>query len=306
MENYMYLNDTCEYSIRAEDVSFSVLVNKIQREINSIENNPEMSDTISKIMHTHAYTELFICINGSALINTSFGNIYLHSGDLLLVPAGVQHIKIPDSSEWASIGFTYFKSKKIKQRGLYYRLEQLCLREQPQLIRNQLELCLEIHKLLCNASAYSAEVTALHMLDILLRINETNLCENTVLNPKYSTTDKDIDKDINRLSQLERIFELSFTQDIHPSEVASQLCISERQLNRIVRSRFGTTFHKVISERRINAAAQLLITTNFSAEDICIAVGFNSKSVFYTAFHRKYGMTPSEFRKKQKNMFGVS
>ncbi len=301
MDNYLYLKDTYECSISAEDVLFSVLINKfLPNTSENITDKTVISDTISKIMHTHAYIELFICVNGDSYVNTSCGSKLLRSGDMLLIPAGIRHIKTKDDSDWASIGFTYFKKKNNKNRCFFDRLNKLCLSTTPKLMKNQHAICSEIYNLLRDTSLYDSEITALHMLDILLRINETDKGESRSETVPELRAGKKIDKDINRLSQLEKIFELSFMQDIHPSEVAAKLCISERQLNRLIRLTFDTTFHNLIIERRLNAAAQMLETTELSAEAVANAVGFNSKSVFYSAFRKKYNTTPVGYRNNRQ------
>ena len=287
--------NTHGYTICVEDISFSVLVQKTHDPAANMA--PEILDARTKIMHTHAFTELFACINGDMSINTSSKRIDLCPGDILIIPAGIRHTKLPDSSEWISVGFSFTELKSARNSGLYGRLSRICNAKSTHLIRNDFKLCKDIESALFCSGIYSLDVTALRLLEILLKISETSLYG------KSKTSDTkfiNVDKDINRLSQLENIFELSFNRDITPSEVAAWLCISERQLSRLVRSRFGASFHSVINDYRITTACQLLTDTELSISSVIDAVGFNSRSVFYSLFCKKIGMTPSEFRAKAK------
>ena len=83
-------------------------------------------------------------------------------------------------------------------------------------------------------------------------------------------------------------------------EIADELYISSRQLDRIVRKRYGKTLHKVIMETRVRTAEQMLLTTDMTVERIGRAVGFSSGAGFYREFSAAYGMTPAEYRRKQK------
>ena len=89
-----------------------------------------------------------------------------------------------------------------------------------------------------------------------------------------------------------------FTESVTAAEIAKQLYISERQLARIAKERYGMTFHRVIIEKRIATAANLLACGGKTVEQISLAVGFQSKCCFYREFVKKYGMTPIEYRKK--------
>lgn len=83
---------------------------------------------------------------------------------------------------------------------------------------------------------------------------------------------------------------------IKKNEIAEQLKISPRQLSRFFKREFGKTFSEFLAEKRIRTAIRLMETTNTSIDCISEMVGYSSLSAFYTAFKKKTGMTPKEYK----------
>lgn len=66
----------------------------------------------------------------------------------------------------------------------------------------------------------------------------------------------------------------------------------------LVKKLMGETFSKAVISQRCQMAAQKLLNTNLSVEEIIYMVGYKNESFFRKAFQKKYGKTPLEFRKK--------
>jgi AraC-like DNA-binding protein len=62
------------------------------------------------------------------------------------------------------------------------------------------------------------------------------------------------------------------------------------------RRAFGQSPHAYLLTRRLERAAALLRTTDYSVADICIAVGLASVGSFTTSFVRMYGLKPTDYR----------
>lgn len=61
----------------------------------------------------------------------------------------------------------------------------------------------------------------------------------------------------------------------------------------------GVTFQEKLLDMRLSKAAELLVSTNITAEAIIQQVGLHNKSYFYRCFIDKYGCTPAVYRKKK-------
>jgi AraC-like DNA-binding protein len=91
--------------------------------------------------------------------------------------------------------------------------------------------------------------------------------------------------------------------DITLDRLAESLSIIPRDLSMLINRHFGINFYEFINKYRIEEAKKMLIdpkNKNTTITDIYLAVGFNSKSVFYTFFKKFENITPSQFRQKSK------
>ncbi|MDO6721234.1 helix-turn-helix domain-containing protein [Psychrosphaera sp. 1_MG-2023] len=88
--------------------------------------------------------------------------------------------------------------------------------------------------------------------------------------------------------------------DITLDSLASALEITSRDLSMLINRHFGINFYEFINKYRIEEAKKMLSDPTHKKDtitDIYLAVGFNSKSVFYTFFKKFEDVTPSQFRK---------
>lgn len=80
-------------------------------------------------------------------------------------------------------------------------------------------------------------------------------------------------------------------------EMAVLLNMSLSTFKRKFRAEFGCNPHQWLNEQRLNQAAMLLDTSDYSVTDIGFISGFDSMSTFMTAFRKKYGVSPGKYRK---------
>ena len=88
-------------------------------------------------------------------------------------------------------------------------------------------------------------------------------------------------------------------EGLGPELVADALNINTRILYRRFKKISTMTPSDFIKDYRLNYAAQLLVNTNMSVQEIIYNVGISNKSYFYREFARKYNMTPKEYRTKE-------
>jgi AraC-like DNA-binding protein len=70
-------------------------------------------------------------------------------------------------------------------------------------------------------------------------------------------------------------------------------------VSQVINQDLDATFYELVSRYRIEQAKKLLAhAPEQTVLEIALAVGFNAKSTFNTAFRRYAGMTPTEFRAK--------
>ena len=96
------------------------------------------------------------------------------------------------------------------------------------------------------------------------------------------------------------IIKENLAQDtLRPELIADKLGTNTRALYRRFKKISPLTPSDFIKDYRMKHAAQLLVTTNLSVQEIIYQVGISNKSYFYREFSAKYGVTPGQYRQMQ-------
>jgi AraC-like DNA-binding protein len=83
------------------------------------------------------------------------------------------------------------------------------------------------------------------------------------------------------------------------SVVASRLSMHRRTLDRHLQAH-RTTYQELLESVREDVARLLLHDTDMPIQQIAESVRFASAASFATAFRRRTGMTPSEYRRRAR------
>lgn len=112
------------------------------------------------------------------------------------------------------------------------------------------------------------------------------------------------------ISEQDRTFISRFTDATHKhirqgkidyDALAYDLCVSRAQLNRKLKAITGYTTTEYILLIRLTYARQLLDTTDMPIADIALRCGMDNASYFGSLFKKNVGMTPLQYRNKNKN-----
>lgn len=87
-----------------------------------------------------------------------------------------------------------------------------------------------------------------------------------------------------------------FAEDISIGMLANRAGISPYHFIRSFKRETGFTPHEYIINTRMAMARYLLKNTQLPIKDICFQTGFSGESVFCSAFKKKHGMTPVQYR----------
>jgi len=82
--------------------------------------------------------------------------------------------------------------------------------------------------------------------------------------------------------------------------LARHVGLSERQLRRRFRAKYGKTLRRYLSDLRLEQAAELLRTTRLGIKQIAVEVGCANVAWFAKLFKRAYGVPPSDFRTRHR------
>ncbi len=100
------------------------------------------------------------------------------------------------------------------------------------------------------------------------------------------------------LAKAIRIMEQNIEAPISPSEIAAELGISTRQLERLFGKFLNASPKKYFMEMRLERARKLLLQTEASVTDIAIACGFETPGHFSRVYRANFGITPQMQKNK--------
>ena len=91
-----------------------------------------------------------------------------------------------------------------------------------------------------------------------------------------------------------------YDNELRLAKLAKTLSVHPHHLSQVINEHFNQSFSSFINSYRIEKAKELLSDDQFQIIEIAYQTGFNNKTSFYKAFRENTGLTPSEFRKRQR------
>ena len=86
--------------------------------------------------------------------------------------------------------------------------------------------------------------------------------------------------------------------NLSPGELAGKLNCSERHFRRLFHQKFGVPFRRHQIELRLLRASHLLADSSIKVASIASESGYQHLGLFNAAFKKRFGMTPSEWRRR--------
>ena len=280
-----------DFSITVENLILKLIVDAPAKE--------SKTNDLPITMHDHSMHELFACGKGEIFLDLPGERLKLSAGEAVIIPKGLSHTKAPDNqnAEWIAIRFS---CREISGGSfdLYKEIGRIANGDSIVVFKDASDIYNDICDIIKLSDDSHPMLPAMRMLELLISFSCRGYTE--MLPVELSSASSEPDTDIRRIDRLDQIIHNNYTQQLTSTEIADQLFISIRQLDRISKKRYGESIHRVIMDRRITAAEKMLLEGDMSVESIGSSVGFSSHSGFYREFERKHGMTPTEYRKRNK------
>lgn len=109
-----------------------------------------------------------------------------------------------------------------------------------------------------------------------------------------------------RRHEIEEYIRLNFDRQISLEDLANHLYLSYAYLSKYIKRQFGMGFAEYLNGVRLNFAVSQLLHSDQSVVRIAMESGFSSSASLNKAFREKYGMTPTEYRKRWSNKRDVA
>ncbi|NJM15229.1 MAG: helix-turn-helix transcriptional regulator [Bacteroidales bacterium] len=101
------------------------------------------------------------------------------------------------------------------------------------------------------------------------------------------------------------LLEQKYMNDLKTAYVAQQVGVSERHLQRVLKSKTHKTFREHLNQIRLEKARAMLIGTNASIQEILENVGYQDYSHFAKVFKAVHDLTPARYREKYKELYSI-
>lgn len=102
----------------------------------------------------------------------------------------------------------------------------------------------------------------------------------------------------DEMQRLTSYLDMHYDTDITVKSLCRELSIGKTRLYQLCKARQGKTVVQMVHERRMEAAKELLTTTNYPIQFISETVGILDFNYFSKVFKRFTGVTPSLYRRR--------
>ncbi|AUC77065.1 helix-turn-helix domain-containing protein [Olleya sp. Bg11-27] len=185
-----------------------------------------------------------------------------------------------------------FERDLIDEDDIEYALDVFALFNKfPEFYIKQKEQVLQIQQLInwLKGEFYS-ETTSYIMLKTLLKVLLLHLI-------RFQNADF-LKQDLNqkRIFQFLELMETTFLYETTTEYYATQLGISSKRLNQVLKEKLNCTAKQIIQQRQITEAKRSLIKSDSTTKEIAFRLGFDSISSFSRFFKKNVGVSPSVFK----------
>ena len=237
---------------------------------------------------------LMFQLAGEALFTINNKNYFVKQGDLAIVEAGQPY------------NIIYQKScRRLFLRMSKQILSNLCIEKKVSwpMFRNlqaspmgRILLCFMMSIV---ANSKDLQQTDGHSISTCIQ----NLLETVLRSDDSNKLFIDQSESVSMTDQIFDYLEINFrNSDIKPQRIAKEFSISVRYLHSLV-SATGTTLSKWLWERRLLASYEALQNHRFQGKkiiEVAFDFGFSDAAHFSRAFKTRFGLTPSEARRKAR------
>ncbi|HEM4335037.1 TPA: AraC family transcriptional regulator [Streptococcus suis] len=235
---------------------------------------------------------LHFITNGKGKILVDGKTSYLSAGDIFILPKDVSiFYQADDIDPWTYIwvGFSGSRAKDLLNQSqllenyyLHSNLESPILGYMHQINHVQMHPIPSI-----------TELVLIGYLNQLLAALIEEFPSETLIKPETQTK--------HYVQQAIKMIHNHYAHPIKVSEIADFLALSRSYLYKIFKQETGYSIKDYILQVKMNRSCQLLEDASRSITEIAYSVGYQDPLTFSTAFKNYFHMSPTEFRKTQKN-----
>lgn len=252
-------------------------------------------------LHRHGFLELNYQVDGIGQYVVADRRFHLISGDLFVLDSRLPHWKLSLTEQpGALIGFTIDLAENQEGRSpalsalmegcpmLHEKLSGMnggFIIHDASLILEKIQTMLDEYAETCNEIRLSAICTELFfIIDRLL----------SGIRPPSPTEQMQ-----KRYADLIKLHIKDYYKSINSmKDIEARMGLNGTYLERVFRHVTGGSIWQYLIATKLNEAARILKETDTPIDDIDQIIGMNSRQSFYLQFKKRYGVSPSAYRKE--------
>ncbi|MDO5392707.1 MAG: AraC family transcriptional regulator [Eubacteriales bacterium] len=252
-------------------------------------------------LHAHDHYEFYFFLEGRVTYRLGSRTYRLEPGDYLLIPPGVEHNAETVSPNtpyrrfvlWLSPsffrslceqdpeGYGYAFHYAAANGGCHFRPDYVTMQEILGLLMEMLEEQNHVRPF----RGLSLHLKLLSFLVFLNRLTHEQLNE---ISPSYENA--------LYLSVCDYINQ-HLDETLSLDQIASFFYVSKYHIAHVFKDNMGISLHQYILKKRLHACKNAILTGMAFAK-IYEQYGFHDYTVFYRAFKKEYGMSPTEYKEQ--------
>lgn len=251
------------------------------------------------VLHAHETYEIHIVTYGSYIFHIEDGHIPLSKGQFLILKPGTMHYSFEHTSncEIISLNMSVEKTDGADSFYSYFCGALDGAASKPLTASRALIQCISEFKNESDAMT----ISVCCRLKVLVGQIVYHLFSDI---DGFGGEEKQL-RTRHRVHSMEYLVECMVNDPSYTLEdISESTGYSMRHTTRIIQSMYGKNLTEIRTERALESAKVLLLTTDKAVEEIATAAGFCSAPAMRRAFIKKENMSPSEFRRRGNKLGG--
>ena len=241
---------------------------------------------VTRKRHYHRNFEVHLIEKGFQIYETDAGCFYITAGQTLLIPPGVTHEAVEEDACTVkhAVSFSVLEGGLLENAAK--RLSSPLVFDTPQATKACIQ---KIREEATSRLPYFSSVVSLCAFECVLSLfRQAGLPEDASKNEEPNEDD--------RFLLVQQYINDNVRRPISVSELASYVCISKKQLERIFVKEAGVSVMTYVRQKRC-AEIEKLLSSPLSLREISEEMGFLNEYYFNAYFKKYAGMTPGAYRR---------
>lgn len=256
--------------------------------------------------HAHDYIEIYFLFSGTCRIAFSDKTVTLNAGDMIFLAPHSRHRLESNRSE------NFILDLSVRGTGFEELFRQQLANDSvlSSFFRKIIFENADLRYLLFHTGEDAAIRGILKQIAMETNLRDTyneilytswaNILFSTLLRSYYETVETDPPLENSDFTRVLKYISDHYA-DVTLDDLTRRFHYSKPHLCNLIKANTGRTLTALVNAQKLTKAETLLLTTDYSVEEIAERIGFAGADYFTRLFRKHYGVTPGKFRRSSRN-----